>query len=290
MNRFDPNSRAILFRRVRAAVFYLFAILLAVFFLAPYFVMFSKSFMESYESQMIPPKLFPALPTFEGYINAVDPLFFKYLGNTVYVLLFNMIAGTVSAMLCAYGFAKVKWKGRGVVFALVLSTMMMPGIVLQIPLYIVYVKVLHWTDTLNPLTIPALFGGGAMNIFLIRQFMRGLPSDIDDASRIDGAGSIVHFFCIIIPLCRPIMFYLMLMSFMGAWNDFMGPLVYISDEDLFTIPVGIYLKFTEADYYGTSFPNTQMATGTILSLPLIVLFIIFQEQLIDGITIGSVKG
>ena len=284
------NNRAKHRKIVTATVYYAFSILLGLILLFPYFYMLSKSFMGNYESQSNAPKLFPEALYLGAYRDAIDAKFLKYLGNTLYVLFFCMIGGTASALICAYGFAKQKWKGRELVFAIVLSTMMMPGIVLTIPLYVFYANTLHWLDTLHPLTVPSLFGGGAMNIFLIRQFMRGLPKEIDEAATIDGAGTLQHFFLIIVPLCKPIIVYLVVTAFMGAWNDFQGPLIYITDENKYTIPVGIFNRFKYMDYTGTSFPNVQMATGVILSLPRAILFIIFQKQLIDGITIGSVKG
>ncbi|MCL2751963.1 MAG: carbohydrate ABC transporter permease [Firmicutes bacterium] len=286
----SANKKAKATKRARFTAYIAFSSVLAVFFLFPYAVMLSKSLMEGYESVAVPPRFFPTVLNFLGFKNAIDPLFLKYLWNTLYVLVFNMFFGTLSALLCAYSFAKLKWKGRSFVFAVTLATMMMPGIVLQIPLYIMYVKVFRWTDTLAPLTIPSLFGGGALSIFLIRQFMLSFPKELDDAARIDGAGTLTHFFKIIVPLCMPIIVYLVISAFMGVWNDFMGPLIYISNPDKYTIPVGIYFRFTEMDYSGILKANTQMATGVILSVPTAILFIIFQKKLIDGIMIGSIKG
>lgn len=286
----SENDRAKKKKVVTATLYYAFSVLIGIVLLFPYFYMLCKSFMENYESQSNAPKLFPQGLYFGAYRDAIDAKFLTYLGNTLYVLFFCMIGGTLSALICAYGFAKVKWKGREVVFAMVLGTMMMPGIVLTIPLYVFYANSLHWLNTLHPLTVPSLFGGGAMNIFLIRQFMRGLHREIDEAAIIDGAGTLQHFLFIIVPLCKPIIVYLIVTAFMGAWNDFQSPLIYITDESKFTIPVGIFNRFKYMDYTGTNFPNVQMATGVILSLPMAILFVVFQKQLIDGITIGSVKG
>lgn len=270
-------------------IYWFFAVLIASFFIFPFIVMINKSLMTGIESELVPPVFFPTEISFDGFKNAIDPVFLNYLTNTFIVLGGNMFFGTMSATLCAYSFSKLKWRGREVVFAIMMASIMMPGIVLQIPLYMFYVQVLNWTDTLAPLWVPSIFGGGALNIFLVRQFMRGLPKDIDDAARIDGANTFVHFTRIILPLCMPIIVYLLITTFMGVWNDFQGPLVYISNPDLYTIPVGVYYKFTLMDYDGTLMVNTQMATGVILAIPLILIFMIFQRQLIDGITVGSIK-
>ena len=143
------------------------------------------------------------------------------------VILFNLVAVPVSATFIAFGFARCEFAGKKALFAFMLSTMMLPGVVTQIPLYILYSKI-GWLNTLYPLTIPNLTGGGALYIFLARSFIQSLPRDIDNAAKIDGAGSLRRYFSIALPLCKPIIVYIMINVFTAAWGDYYGPLVCVS--------------------------------------------------------------
>lgn len=217
-----------------------------------------------------------------------DARLLSYAGNTIIVTLFNVLAIPFAASLCAFGFTKLNFKGKELLFALVLATIMMPAITTQIPLYVMYSKI-GWIDSLYPLTIPAIFGGGAMNIFLIRQFMKGLPKELDNAAKIDGANTWKIYWKITLPLCKPILSFVMVSTFLGVWNDFMGPLLYLRTEKNFTLSIGVYMK-----YLGTltklNLPNEQMATGILMLLPPLIIFIIFQKQLINGVVFSGIKG
>ena len=211
-------------RGVKISVSYFFLVLLLVFFLFPFFFMFFKSFMGDKESYSLPVRFFPSSFTLTAYKAVLDVTLLQYFKNTLFVIVFNAIAVPLSASLCAYGFTRVKFQGSEFVFAIVLATIMLPSIVIQIPLYVIF-NSFGWIGTLYPLTIPNIFGGGAVNIFLIRQFMRGIPKDIENSAKIDGANSWTIYWRIILPLCMPIITFIIVNTFLGTWNDFMGPLI-----------------------------------------------------------------
>lgn len=286
----DINKKAIYKRYIRLVLYWIVAVVLAGVFLFQPIMLISKSFMSNPDSRAIPALFFPKEFSVQGYINAMDPLFVKYMWNTVKVLVLSSSGIALSSLWTAYAFAKLEWKGKNVVFMCILSTTFLPGMVLTIPSYVIYIKVFNWTNTLKPLWVACWFGGGALTIFLLRQYMMGLPREMDEASVIDGANTFQHFFAIIVPLCKPMIAYQVLGAIMGVWNGFEGPLIYIQDPDLYTIPVGLFIKFQQVDYAGTMFPNTKMATGVILMIPLLILFACAQQTLIDGVRVGVSKG
>lgn len=208
--------------------------------------------------------------------------------TVVFVEACQVIGVPFTAALCAFGFSRVKFRFRETLFAILLSTMMLPGICTQIPLYVTYVKI-GWLNTLLPFTVTAFFGGGAMNIFLIRQFMRGVPKEMDEAAKIDGANAFMIFLRLVLPLCMPVIVLIMVQTFIGNWNDFMGPLLYLRDERVYTLAIGVYSRFSGSSD-ANSYANVQMAVGLYMMLPCAVIFFIFQKQLIDGVQLGAIKG
>lgn len=283
------NDKAKVKKRIKAIIWYSVAVFFVFWHIWSYLYMISKSLMPGLESSEIPVRFFPSRITFEGYVSALDSRFFRYLWNSVIVMVLCTGGSMITGILCSYAFAKCEWKAKGFWFSCVLSTMMMPGIVLQIPSYVIYIKVFNWANSLKPLWVTGWFGGGAMSIFMMRQFMLSVPQDIDDAAKIDGASSLRRLFVIYVPLIKPILIYQTISAIMNISNDFSTPLVYITNEKLFTLPLGIYLKYTGVDYEGL-YANSMMATGVILSIPSIIIFAFFQKQLVDGIMIGSLKG
>lgn len=262
--------------------------ILTIFFLFPFFIVITRSFMTNKEVSTLPVAIINSGIYLGAFSRALDARLISYAGNTIIVTVFNVLAIPFTASLCAFGFTKLQFKGREFLFAFVLATIMMPAITTQIPLYVMYSKI-GWIDTLFPLTVPAVFGGGAMNIFLIRQFMKGLPKDLDNAAKIDGAGIWKIYWKITLPLCKPILLFVMVSTFLGVWNDFMGPLLYLRSEENFTLSIGVYMK-----YLGTltqiNLPNEQMATGILMLIPPLIIFIIFQKQLINGVVFSGIKG
>ena len=285
------NAKAV--RIVKKAVIYAVLIFFSLFFLFPFAFMFFKSVMGDLESVGMPyVRFLPSEWHFENYASVFDASFLRFFRNTMIVVVCNMIGVPLAACLCAYGFARGRFRGKNFWFLMVLATVMLPGAVTQVPIYILF-KSMGMTGTLLPLIVPNLFGGGALNIFLVRQFVRSLPKELDEAAVIDGASRPRIFFTVILPLLKPIIIYIMVNTFMTSSRAFDSALVYIgntaSSREWQTLALGIYYKYLirgSTDVY----PNLQMATGVIMVLPVAVLFLIFQRQLIDGVVLSGVKG
>ena len=270
---------------------YLLMLLLACVLLFPFFVMITRSFMTWREATSFPVKIFPKKLNFASYSEALNGDFFVYFKNTLIVLVVNVVGITLSAYLVAYGFARMRFKGKSILFAVALSTIMLPGIVSQVPLYVIYSKI-NWLNTLLPLTIPNLFGGGMVNIFLIRQYLRSIPRSYNEAAKIDGAGELRTCFSVIMPMVKPVLILTAVNTFMACWNDFTTPLMYIDStaSQYFTLAVGIYRRFVGAQSFREKAPNVQMALCTLMMIPSAIVFAVFQRSLIEGVTLTGIKG
>lgn len=263
---------------------YLILTIIAVFLAFPFFLLISRSFMT--EIDINAARIIPSRFTFDNYRTIFQKNnYMLYTWNTIKVVGCNMILVPLSASLCAYSFSRLQWKGREFVFSCVLATIMIPGTVLQIPLYVMFYD-FQWLGTLKPLIIPAAFGGGAINIFLLRQFMRTIPKEIDEAAIIDGANAFKRYL-LLLPLCSPILIYIVVGTFASGWSDFLGPLVYLTKRETYTLAVIIYQDSLASDLSGA---NLKMAAGAFMSLFPAVLFVLYQRKLIDGIMVGAVKG
>ena len=276
-------------RAVALTVIYFFVIVFAVFLLFPYVFMVSKSLMTGVEAAQLPVRLFPAKPTVSAYgkIFSSETPYMRYTLNSFKIIIFNVIAIPISASLVAYGFSKTRFFGQRVLFAVMLGTMMLPSMVLQIPQFVMFMS-FGWYDSMWPLTIPNLFGGGAANIFLIRQFMRGIPNSLDEAAKIDGANAFTRYLAITMPLCKAIIVYIMVNTFIAYWSDFYGPLIYLKTPDKFTLAIGIF-KESEQLVQLEDKPIL-MASGVFMTLFPAVLFGFFQKELIEGVHMSGLKG
>ena len=269
---------------------YIIMVLLAVVLLFPFFYMISKSLMTSEEVINPVPQFFPAVPQFGNYLSLFSTN--EYLLGFAYTLAIvccNMISVPFSAGLAAFSFSKIKWKGRGLMFAVMLGTMMLPGAITQVPLYSLYFS-FGWIDTLWPFIVPNFFGGGAVYIFLLTQFMRGIPKDMDSAAKIDGASAFRRFISINFPLCKAVLIYVIVNVFLAYWGDYYGPLMYMhSSSAPKTFALVLFEKAMDTDS-AMDMANIRMAGGVFMSVFPALLFAVFQKQLIDGVMIGSVKG
>ena len=269
---------------------YIRMVLLAVVLLCPFFYMISKSLMTSEEVINPVPQFFPAVPQFGNYLSLFSTN--EYLLGFAYTLAIvccNMISVPFSAGLAAFSFSKIKWKGRGLMFAVMLGTMMLPGAITQVPLYSLYFS-FGWIDTLWPFIVPNFFGGGAVYIFLLTQFMRGIPKDMDNAAKIDGASAFRRFISINFPLCKAVLIYVIVNVFLAYWGDYYGPLMYMhSSSAPKTFALVLFEKAMDTDS-AMDMANIRMAGGVFMSVFPALLFAVFQKQLIDGVMIGSVKG
>jgi multiple sugar transport system permease protein len=262
-------------------------------FLFPLVWMVSTSLKPIEETMTMPPRMWPSVAHWDNYVRAVtyqsDKLgyvpFLEYTLNTLTICVLGVLGTVISNALIAYGFARIVWKGRDVLFALTLATMMIPGPVLMVPLYVIF-RHLGWVGTPLPLWVPAWLGS-AFNIFLLRQFFLTIPFELSDAARVDGCSEFRIFREIILPLAKPALAVVALFHFLHSWNDFLGPLIYLTDQRSFTLALG--LQFYQSQHGGTEW-NMLMAASTLVVLPVIVLFFFTQRTFIQGITVTGLKG
>lgn len=273
---------------VRQTVFtvlrYALLTVLALFLLFPFFVLITRSFMQDGDYSVLP-KL-GTLTVRNWHAVFVDNRYGKPLLLTLAIVGFNIIVMPLASSFCSYSFARTKWRGKELVFALMLATMMIPGSVLQVPLYVLFNN-LGWLNTIMPFTIPNILGGGAVNIFLFRQFMRGLPIELEEAARIDGANALKRYALVTLPLCKPILIFVAVGAFNAGWSDFLSPLIYMTKESSYTLAVAIYQSTVGAN---ASAINVRMASGLFMAILPAIVFFVFQRNLIDGLTVGAVKG
>jgi len=230
-------------------------------------------------------------PAFAAERDYVPFLFWRYLANTLTICILGVIGTVVSCSVVAYGLARIPWRGRNVLFILTLATMMVPFPVTMVPLYALYRKIgmvldWPWIGTFKPLWVPFWFGS-AFNIFLLRQFFKTIPTELSDAARIDGCSEWRIFWNVILPLSKPAITVVALFHFMWAWNDFMGPLIYLTDKRDFTLSLA--LQFFQSQQGGNEW-HFLMAAATLMVLPVIVLFFFTQRTFIQGIATTGGKG
>ena len=262
-------------------------VLLSVLFIMPLVWMFVTSLMPLTQIGKMPPEWIPNPVQWENYTKALDSWNFgRSFMNTVIITGMTMIGSILSCTLVAYSFARLRFPGREALFMILLSTMMLPYAVTMVPLYIGYSKI-NWINTFLPLIVPAFFGNPFL-IFLLRQFFRTLPEEIIDAARIDGASEIGILLRVILPLSGPALIVVAILSFQGAWNDFLGPLIYLNDTDLHTLALGLF-QFRGMPGQGSLF-NELMAASVIMVLPMLVIFAIFQKQFVQSVTLSGLKG
>jgi multiple sugar transport system permease protein len=230
---------------------------------------------------------FPKDPQWQNFITAVQSIpFLLYLKNSLIIVVTVMTGTLFSATTAAYAFAKLNWKGRDQWFLIMLATMMIPIQVILIPTYIMYAQI-GWLGTRLPLIVPAFFGGGAaFYIFLLRQFFKGIPKELSESAIIDGANHFQIFIKIMLPLCKPAIITVALFTFMGVWNDYFGPLIFLSNPDHWTLALG--LRAFQLQFGGRF--DLMMAAAILIMLPTLVLFFFTQKSFIEGITFTGIKG
>ena len=219
-------------------------------------------------------------PRWENFRNAMAAMqdFWRYFGNTVLLCVLNVTGMVLSSSLVAYGFSRIEWRGRNAVFGILLASMMIPFPVVMVPVYAMF-RSLGWIGTMRPLWVGA-FCSGAFNVFLLRQFFRTIPKELSEAARIDGCSEFRIFWQIILPLCRPALVVVALFTFLGTWNDFLGPLIYLTDQRDFTLALALQSlqqKSALTDWHYL------MAASTLVILPIVVLFLFAQRHFIEGI-------
>lgn len=265
-----------------------YTILIGISFicLVPFYWMLRSSLMDMSQIFTIPPVWIPSPVRFSNYKQALTMLpFAKYFLNTLFIVVFSVLGTVITSSLCAYSFSRINWKGRDAIFAILLTAMMIPFAVTLIPTFIGWQKI-GLVNTYAPLIIPAWFGGGVFNVFLLRQFFRTIPKELDEAARIDGANHFTIYSRIIIPLSKPSLIVVGLFSFMGSWNDFLGPLVYLNDSNKFTLSLGL-MQFN--GMYTAQW-QYMMAASAVVVLPIVIIFFLGQKYFIEGIAMTGMKG
>jgi multiple sugar transport system permease protein len=256
----------------------------AMFFLSPLYWMVVTAFKETLELSTFPPTLLPTVWRWQNFLDALNQIpFWKYLWNTVIITVFSTLGAVCSNTLIAYGFSRINWIGRDVVFSIVVATIFIPFPATLLPLFIVFAK-LHWINTFLPLIVPTFFGN-SFYIFLLRQFMSQIPLEISEAARVDGANEWQIFWRLILPLSRPAIAVVALFSAIAAWNNFLGPLIYLQNDDLYPLSIGLQSFRSLHDVQW----NLLMAASTLVVLPVILVFLFFQRAFIEGITVGSIR-
>ena len=261
-------------------------VLMCLVFILPFYWMLALGLKSNEELTLYPPTLYPNDPQWGNFKLSTEAFpFWTFARNTLVVTVFTILGAVISNPIIAYGFSRINWPGRDKVFVIVLATVFMPFPVIIVALVDIYTT-LGWNNTFLPLVVP-MFLGSAFWIFLMRQFMLGIPMDLSDAARLDGANEFQIFFQIILPQCIPAIGVIAIFAGLHAWNDFIGPLIFLTNPDLYTLPIGLTF-FQASNSYDVRF-NLMMAASTLVVLPLVVLFLLFQKSFIGGISAGAIK-
>lgn len=225
----------------------------------------------------------PTVPQFENFGRAIKAVpFGQYLLNTLQFVFWDVSGVVISSTLVAYGFSRFNFKGKRIWFLILLSTMMLPDQITMVPKFLMF-REIGWVNSIKPMVVPRWFATNAFGVFLIRQFMSGIPKDFDEAASIDGAGPLKILTDIMIPMSKPAITAILIFTFLGTWSDFKNPLVYLYDSSKYTISLG--LSFFKGLY--TSQWNLLMAATLMSILPIFIIFVVFQNYIIDGISISS---
>jgi len=270
-------------RQIKNILIFSLLTIVAVMFIIPFLWVISTSLKP--ESAVFSLKWIPETWRFDNYLKVFEKIpFLPYLKNSVVISLLTIIGTVLSSSIVAYAFGCLEWPGRNTIFIFIIATMMLPLQVIMIPLFIMF-KELGWLNTIKPLTIPAFFGGGAFNIFLLRQFFLSIPKSLLDAARIDGCSELRLYWSIVLPLAKPALATVAIITFMFAWNDFLGPLIYLSEKAQGTLALGI------AQYAGQMNPEYSilMAASVLMMLPIIIIFFMFQKHFIQAFTMSGIK-
>jgi multiple sugar transport system permease protein len=270
-------------------IIFIYAILIAgaIAFLLPLFWLITTALKENSEVYIFPPTFIPKTLRWQNF---PDGWFYKemhfplWTWNTIFITVTVTVSSIIAASLCAYGFARIKFPGRDIWFMMVLASIMLPGAVTLIPLYIIYSRI-GWLGTFLPLIVPPFFGGGAFNIFLLRQFFTTIPLELEEAAILDGAGRFRIWWQIMLPLTKPALATVAVFTFQGVWNDFYGPLIFLTDPKTFTLALGIS-QFRQL--YDIKIP-LMMAMSFLMVIPTLIIFFFAQRLMIRGVVLTGIK-
>ncbi len=283
VNSTRPRRKSIA-NRFSVIITYAALILISALFAAPFLWMISTSLKPDTQVFSETIQWIPKPPIWSHYPDALKSFpFWLYLRNTLFICIMTTVGTVFSAALPAYGFSRIKWKGRDIFFTILLTTIMLPGQVTMLPVFLIF-RWLGWTGTFLPLIIPP-FLGSAFSIFLLRQFFMTIPQELSDAARIDGCNELSILTRIIAPIAKPAIATVALFAFTGAWMDFMGPLIYLHNEDSYTLAIGLQAFLGR---HGSEW-SLLMAAATVVTLPPILIFFFAQKTFIQGIALTGIK-
>jgi ABC-type glycerol-3-phosphate transport system permease component len=272
-------------RTIGKVLWYVALTFLGILFALPFFWMLSSSLKVEADIWVYPPKWIPDPVVWENYPKALDLMNFpRLLFNTLFLVTVGTFGVVLSSTWVVYGFSRFRFKGRDALFVVLISTLMLPSQVTLVPLYILY-KELGWLNTYLPLLVPAYFGS-AFYIFLLRQFFLTIPTELDDAAKIDGCGYIGIWWRILLPLCKPALVTVIVFSVIFGWNDFLWPLIVLNDAQLFNLSLGLA---TFRGVYTTQW-GFLMAASVVVLLPCLVLYFVAQRFIVEGIALTGLKG
>jgi multiple sugar transport system permease protein len=301
LNATQPIDRSVTERRGRLGRLFgrsilprVVAILLAAVFIVPFYWMVVSALKSPQEGTRVPPTLIPETWVWQNFPDAVSFIpFFLFALNSVIITLGITVGSVLSNTLIAYGFSRIDWRGREFVFYVCLATIFLPYPVILVALFDIFGRLPSfgiqgsesWVNTFLPLIVPAFFGN-PFYIFLIRQFMLTIPRELSDAARVDGASEFQTFWSVILPLTKPAVTVVAIFAAVGAWNEFLLPLLYLHDQSKYPLAVGLAFFTGEHD---VSY-NLLMAATTLVVLPVVVIFLFAQRFFVEGVTVGGVKG
>ncbi len=266
-------------------ILYIILIGLAAAFVIPFVFLFLGSFKESSELFRIPFQWLPDRFQFENYKEMFTSIpFFKYLKNTLIIVFFNVVGSVISSSFIAYGFARLRWPHRNKVFMIVLVTMILPFQVTMVPLFLMFTK-MGWIGTFLPLTVTCFFGNPFF-IFLLRQFFLSIPEELSESARIDGAGEFRIYATMILPLSKSVLATVAIFAFIRTWNDFIGPLVFLADDDLYTLSLAAQLLRSNLDPRW----HILLALGVVMIIPVLIIFFVLKKYFIEGVAMSGLKG
>lgn len=279
--------KAILWERLLKLTALLLLVVGSVIFVIPFFTAANMSLKSEAEIKTTSTWALPQQPTLENYkelLTSPNVSFSGFFWNTLIIAVLATLGVLISSSLVAYGFARLKFRGRDKLFIVMLSTMMLPTIITIIPSYLLFAR-LHWVNTFLPLIVPAWFGGGAFNIFLLRQFYMSVPRELDEAALLDGASHFTIWRKVIMPLSKTALATVGVFAFIYNWRDFLGPLIYLNDTSKQTLELGLstYNSIQQEKYH------LLMAGSVLVMLPLVLIFFVGQRYFVKGIVMSGIK-
>lgn len=271
----------------RSTTVYILLVTISLLFLIPIWWLFISSLKRIDEILTIPPIWWPSTPQWQNYVDALtSPAFpfWRLMFNTLFYCVLATIGTVLSSSIVAYAFARMRFAGRDLLFGITLATLLLPSVVTLIPTYVLFQR-MGMVGTYAPLILPYFFGS-AFNIFLLRQFMLTIPQELSDAAHVDGAGDLRILWQIMVPLVKPAIIVVAIFNFISAWNDFLGPLLYLDDASKYPFAIGLYAFRTRFALQW----NLLTAASLAITVPLIFVFFLLQRYFIEGVTMTGVKG